>query len=453
MPFNAAQNLSFLIRHLVRRNPAALARARGLVERERRPWEALQAEQAARLRLTLQTARQRLPRYADIPPLPEGADVFAWLRQHYPVVSKPELVAQRAAFYPNQGRRRAWWPLGKTSGSSGAPLEIFRSVQSVIWEEAFQLQFWHWAGHRNGQAQAILRGDQVMDIQIQRPPYWVWDRFGRQLLVSTRHLSAGTAGSMLDAIGAAGARQLRAYPSSAHELAKAAERLAHPLRLTAVVTGSEPVYPAQREQIERSLGCKVFDFYGMAERVAFAGQCEHGSYHLNPEYSYVEILDEQGAATDDFGYVVGTTLHNHVMPLIRYRIADRARWVAGDCACGRRYPRIELSSGKVEDQLYDREGTPISAGIITFAVKYLANIKKTQVAQTGPGQWELRVVPDVHYTQADEQALREHFDHYVSLKVDAKIRLMDDIPLQASGKFKWITQEWAGAKTLAASAP
>ncbi len=452
MSVNAAKNLSFLTRQLVRRNPFALARTRALIAREKLPWVELQQRQASLLRATLDAARTRIPAYAGIPPVPADADLIAWLRQHYPVVSKPDLVAGRSSYYPNDGKRRWFWPLGKTSGSSGAPLEIFRSVQSVIWEEAFQLQFWHWAGHRNSLPQAILRGDQVMDIRDQQPPYWIWDRYGRQLFVSTRHLSTETAPGMLDAILASCAAQLRAYPSSAYELARAAERHRHPLRLKSVVTGSEPLYAAQREQIERSLGCKVFDFYGMAERIAFAGQCEHGYYHINPEYSFIEILDEQDRSTDEFGYVVGTTLHNHVMPLIRYRIADRARWIAGDCPCGRHYPRVELSSGKAEDQLYDRENTPISAGIITFAVKYLANIKKTQVAQVGPGQWELRVVPDVGYTEADERALRESFDQYVSLKVQATIRLMDEIPLQPSGKFKWISQEWPGAKALATAA-
>lgn len=448
MPFPVAKNLSFLTRHLVRRNPFALARARALVARERWPAEQLMARQESLLRATLASARH-MPRYAQMAKVPADVPIREWLSTTYPVISKPDLVSGRRSFYPNGGKRRPWWAQGKTSGSSGTPLEVFRSIDSIIWEEAFQLQFWHWAGHENGQAQAILRGDQVIDISQQDAQPWMWDRFGRQLLVSTRHLSRDTAKSMLDSIASAGARQLRAYPSSAFELARAAERLAHPLRLRAVVTGSEPVYPAQREQIERAFDCKVFDFYGMAERIAFAGQCEHGYYHLHPEYSYVEILDQHDQPTDDFGYVVGTTLHNHAMPLVRYRIADRARWVQGTCPCGRHYPRIELSSGKVEDQLYDSEGTPISAGIITFAVKFLANIKKTQVAQVGPGQWQLRVVPDHGYTTTDEQALREHFDKYVSLKVTVDILRMEDLALQSSGKFKWIVQEWAGAKALA----
>lgn len=447
MPIPASKHALFLFRQLVRRNPYALQQARGLIARERMPPEQLRARQARLLRATLASAA-RLPRYAALPQPPAEADVFAWVRQHYPVISKPDLLAERAAYYPRGGRRRPWWPSGKTSGTSGSPLEVFRSIASVIWEEAFQIQFWSWAGFRPGHRQAVLRGDEVTDIRQQRPPFWRWDRFGRQLFLSTRHLNQQNARAMLDQIGSCDVAQLRAYPSSAYELARAAEQLNHPLRLRAVITGSEPVYASQREQIERSFGCRVFDFYGMAERIAFAAQCEHGAYHINPEYSWVEILDEQDQPTDDFGFVVGTTLHNHVMPLLRYRIADRARWVPGDCPCGRSYPRIELSSGKVEDQLYDRDNVAVSASIITFALKSLTNIKRTQVAQVGPGQWEVRVVPEAGFGMADEQRLLQNFRDSVSPRVDVAVRQMEQIPLQASGKFKWVAQEWSGAKAF-----
>jgi phenylacetate-CoA ligase len=223
--------------------------------------------------------------------------------------------------------------------------------------------------------------------------------------------------------------------------------LQHPLRLHAVITGSEPLYPAQRELIERTFGCQVFDFYGMAERVAFAAQCEHGSYHLHPEYAYVEILDQLGEPTDGFGHVVGTTLHNRVMPLVRYRIADRARWLLGPCPCGRSYPRIELSSGKVEEQLYDKEGVPVSASIITFALKGLKHIHQTQVAQIGPGQWEVRVVPEGGH-EVDSAALLTSIADHVSQHVQLRVRTCDHIPLQSNSKFKWISQEWPGAKAL-----
>ncbi|WP_271008697.1 phenylacetate--CoA ligase family protein [Paucibacter sp. B51] len=436
------QSFQFFLRHKVRRNALAQSRAHGLLKRERLSAEQLRERQAQLLRATVLAARESLPHYRELPTPPEGTAIFAWLTEHCGVVGKAQLVEQRQAFYPNHGRRRPWWPLGKTSGTSGSPLEVFRSLNSVIWEEAFNLQFWAWAGYQAGDHQAVLRGDQAAPAQRTEPPFWLWDRFGKQLFLSTRHLSAATAPAMAEAVRASGAQLLRAYPSSSYEFARLCELQGLSLPLRAVVTGSEPLYPVQREQLERSFGCKVFDFYGMAERIAYAAQCEHGHYHLNPEYAFVEILDEQGRATADFGHVVGTSFHNSVMPLIRYRISDRARWLPGSCPCGRSYPRIELSSGKVEDQLFDRDGNAVSASVITFAFKGLDNIRKSQVAQVGPGEWEIRVVADAGYTEANSQALLDNIGKYVSDKLHVRVRLVEDIALMPSGKFKWVAQEY-----------
>lgn len=433
-----------LVRHLVRRNFLSRRRAAKLMARERLSADSHRERQQVLLRATLDTARRTIPYYASVPETPAGVDTHAWLRERYPVISKPDLLARRAELYPAGGQRRPWWPPGKTSGTSGTPLDVFRSIGSVMWEEAFNMQAWAWAGFRDGQPQAVLRGDDVADVAQSQPPFWFWDRFGRHLFMSTRHLSAANAGPMLGALKAARPAMLRAYPSSCAALARLADNGGYELTLPAVVTGSEPLYPVQRELIERVFGCKVFDFYGMAERIAYAAQCEHGHYHVNPEYSVIEILDEDDQPTGDFGDIVGTTLHNHVMPLVRYRISDRARWIPGPCPCGRGYPRIELSSGKLEDQLYDREGTPVSASIITFAFKGLSNIRKSQVAQVGPGKWEVRLVPEAGYGEADGEALLANFGKYISNKLDVRLRIVDDIPLLPGGKYKWVAQEWRG---------
>lgn len=443
---NGRKNILFLLRHLIRRNPFVLRRAAGLQAREHASAPQQLARQATLLRATLAAARRQLPRYAAIALPPADADPLVWLRTHYPVLDKQDLLNGRATLYPRAGKRRPWWPAGKTSGTSGTPLEVFRSLDSVMWEEAFHLQAWQWAGYTHGAQQAVVRGDQVCAPGQRQAPYWHQDPFGKHLFISTRHLSASTAQAILDAIAASQPAILRAYPSACFDLARHAERLGHALRLPAVVTGSEPLFPLQREQIERAFGCRVFDTYGMAERVAFAAQCEAGYYHVQPEYSLVEILDDDNQPTSDFGHVVGTTLHNHVMPLLRYRLSDRARWLPGECPCGRHAARIELSSGKVEDQLYDSEGTAVSASIVTFAFKGLAHIRKSQVAQTGPGTWVVRIVPEAGYAEADTVALESNFQRYISDRISVSIHLVEDIPLMPSGKYKWVSQEWPGAR-------
>jgi phenylacetate-CoA ligase len=442
------KDLTFLARHIVRRNALSLRRAQGLVERETLAPDVQRLRQGELLRATLASARRHLPRYSGLTLPREGVDVQHWMHEHIPIVAKADLLACREELYPNGGRRQPWWPSGKTSGTSGTPLEVFRSVDSVVWEEAFNMQAWSWAGFAEGQRQAVLRGDQVADVARARPPFWRWDPFGQQMFMSTRHLCEANAPFMLDALRTARPSMLRAYPSAVVELARLTGKLGYRLQLPAVVTGSEPLYPVQREAIERAFGCKVFDFYGMAERIAYAAQCEHGHYHLHPEYSHVEILDEHNVPTDDFGFIVGTTLHNHVMPLLRYRITDRARRIPGTCPCGRHYPRIELASGKVEDQLYDLDGVPVSASIVTFAFKGLDHIRKSQVAQTGPGQWEVRIVPDPQFGERDAEALLANFGKYISTRLHVSVRLVEDIALQPSGKYKWVAQEWQGASAF-----
>ena len=62
--------------------------------------------------------------------------------------------------------------------------------------------------------------------------------------------------------------------------------------LEAVISSSETLYDFQRETIEESFNCRVFDYYALAERVVFAAECEkHAGHHLNMEYGVSEVLD------------------------------------------------------------------------------------------------------------------------------------------------------------------
>jgi phenylacetate-CoA ligase len=390
-----------------------------------------------------------LARAADIIPayrilrghIPDS-DVHLFLQDQVPVVTRDDLRTQRDYYYPNHGRARPWWSIGQTSGTTGAPLDVFRSYDSIRWEHAFHLQHWSWAGLKKGERQVVLRGDLIVPAGRFSPPFWFHDYLGKQLFVSTRHLSIKNAASIAHAIRGFGAVQLRAYPSAAYELARLCSELGLDLRFRSIVTSSEMLYPVQREFIERVLGGKVFDFYGQAERVAFAAECVHGRLHVNPEYSFVEILNENGSPTEGNGFVVGTTLRNLVMPLIRYRLSDSARWNREPCPCGRKYAVLEGISGKIEDRLLDIDGNPVSPSIVTFALKGLSNIIRAQVAQVDRDQWVVRIVPAASYSSYDGFALLENFGKLVSKRLNVRIELRHDIPNLQSGKFKWISQEW-----------
>ncbi len=325
------------------------------------------------------------------------------------------------------------------------PLEVFRSFDSVLWEQAFAYQHWQWAGHAPKSRQVVLRGDLVVPIEQRHPPYWLNDRVANCLYISTRHLNEFTAPVIADAIADFGARQLRAYPSAAYVLARLASD--HQLNITfdSVQTSSECLYPAQRQLIEQAFGAQVFDLYGMAERVAFGMECEHGRMHMNSHYAHVEILDAAGRPTEGVGQLVGTTLHNLVMPLLRYRLNDSAQWDRRPCPCGRSYPVITGLVGKIEETVFDLDGREVSPSVITFAFKGIEGIAKSQVAQVARDRWELRLVPGPGYAEDCARKLLSNMTELVSARLNTSICLCEDIPNLPSGKFKWVTQEWPEA--------
>jgi phenylacetate-CoA ligase len=434
--------LKYLFRRLVREGWLASRRAAALCGRERLSADELQHLQEARLRHSMIAAGNHLPAHADLRGRVPLHGVADFLRANVPILDKEDLLAQRARRYPNGGQPRWWWSVGRTSGSTGTPLEVFRSLDSVVWEQAFHLQHWAWAGYRAGDWQVVLRGDLIVPLDQRTPPYWFTDGVGRQLLVSTRHLHRDAMPSVAQAIRACGASQLRAYPSAASELAQLNEELGLGLRFRAVVTGSEMLYPLQRELIERSFGARVFDFYGMAERNALATECEHGRLHVHPEYALVEIVDAQGRPTDDEGFIVGTTLHNQVMPLLRYRLKDMARWSRAACPCGRNYPVIEALCGKIEERVYDLDGRPVSPSVITFAFKDVAHIERAQIAQVAADRWELRIMPAAGFSDADSQQLLDNMARRVSGRLNVGVRRVEAIDKLPNGKYKWVAQEW-----------
>ncbi|PHV17193.1 hypothetical protein GQ37_020885 [Janthinobacterium sp. BJB1] len=419
-----------------------LQRAMGrLAAHERMSVDELAHYSRLRLHASMRHAMRTLPHYAAMPGGFTPAQAAQVLHEHFPVIDKATLLAHRAALYPHQGRKRPWQAAGQTSGTTGTPLTIFRSMQSVLMENAFIQRHWSWSGYTPRLTRATLRGDMVTGINQTRPPFWFWNRYNRQLLLSSRHLTEAHADAIIDRLEQAAPAMLQAYPSTAYTLAGFLQRRGRRLSIPYVFTASEPLYPHQRALIAERLGATIMDMYGMAERVAFATECEHGHMHVNSDYSHVEILDEHGKATDGEGFVVGTTFHNLAMPLLRYRLSDRSRWKPGSCACGRPFPMIEPVTGKFEDSITGSGGAVISPSVLTFAFKGVDNILKSQVAQVGAARWEVRLLPGPAFSDSDKLKLLDNIHTMVDSGVSVEVVLKAALPNTAAGKFRWVVNE------------
>ena len=131
-------------------------------------------------------------------------------------------------------------------------------------------------------------------------------------------------------------------------------------KLRAGIFGAEPWTQEMREQIEKSLGIKAYDIYGLTEMsgpgVAFECEEQNGM-HINEDHFYVETIDPKtGEVLPDGseGEIVFTSLDKEAFPLLRYRTKDICILNREKCSCGRTHVRMSKPLGRSDDMMIIR---------------------------------------------------------------------------------------------------
>ena len=323
-----------------------------------------------------------------------------------------------------------------TSGYSGSPSVFLRDMQSANFENAVVWRYLGWHGKSYGTKRAFLRGHLIVPAEKNNPPYWKEDPFAKELWLSSYHLSEKTLPEYVDVIRRWGYCDLYAYPSMAYLVADFCRTFHTELQFSNVFTSSEKLLPHQRSLIERTFHCEVADWYGNAERVAAIGQCEKGSYHEIADYSIVEY-----APLDDGGYeIIGTGLHNHVMPLIRYSLGDVIDMDETDerCSCGRSFKRIKQIVGRQTDYIKTPEGRRIS--VINLIPWGLDEIREMQIVQNKIEALVVNIVTDERYNTRTADKLNEALRRYISPQMTFIINKVPFIQRTSACKYRVIIQ-------------
>jgi phenylacetate-CoA ligase len=338
---------------------------------------------------------------------------------------------------------------GSTSGTTGSPLQIYYDQNICLVNNVVDWRQKAWAGIDYGDRIALILGRPIVGMQRKKPPFWQYDFIHKQLWMSAFHMSPANLGSYVDKLGSFSPKAIEGYPSTMHVLAKFILEQGIRFPLKAVFVSSEPLLDIQREEIEAAFQCRVFDFYGLAERVIFASQCQfHEGLHLNFEYGILEIVDENCQALDagEEGAMVATGLQNYAMPLIRYQISDRTSKYTEQCACGRELERIRRIETKQEDTVVRTDGTKISPSVLTHPFKSLKNIEKSQVVQESSNQITVRLVRLEQFKESDLDTFKREFSKRVGTEFHVKIEFVDDIAREKSGKYRWVIRKCGDAK-------
>ena len=148
------------------------------------------------------------------------------------------------------------------------------------------------------------------------------------------------------------------------------------LSLQSGIFGAEPWTEGMRKDIEKGLGIKAYDIYGLTEIVGpgVSISCdEHNGMHIQEDYFYPEIIDPETLEPlpdGEIGELVFTTLGKEGFPMIRYRTRDLCYLMRDKCACGRTTVRMSKILGRTDDMLIIRGVNVFPSQIETVISKF-----------------------------------------------------------------------------------
>lgn len=320
-----------------------------------------------------------------------------------------------------------------TSGSTGSPLKVYRDMYSINFENAILRRQYRWAGFEAGDKRVILRSSPIVPSDVKDPPFWRHDVFQRNLLASVYHISEKNIPYYVRELSRFKADALDAVPSAAYLLARLMEHKDMRVDFKYIFTSSEIIPKQQKAFMEDYFNARLFDHYGSAERVSAIGMCEKGNYHIYPEYGITEFLPVEG--NGGCFELVGSTLNNLAMPLLRYKTGDIVTPSYTKCACGREFPTVSHIDGRKGDSFFiTKDGRFISlfSGMVSIGLK---DVIETQFVQEDFDSIKVNIVTGKGYSSSDELMLRKSVRKFLGEDIRICIEKVPFIPRTKGGKF------------------
>ena len=205
--------------------------------------------------------------------------------------------------------------------------------------------------------------------------------------------------------------------------------------IIALLTSSETLTESMKNTIERAFDCRVFDFYGGAERVCYIHTCEYGSYHIIPEYGLTELVPIDNEYGDSCR-IISTGFWNLAMPLIRYDMGDIAVKSDEKCQCGRVFPVIKSIEGRQADMIKTPSGRKLGAALLTHLLYGTDHILESQIIQDALNHITIEYVPSEKFSQSDLNAFRKLLSQQLPTELNVDLKEVLSVQKTSSGKIR-----------------
>jgi len=323
-----------------------------------------------------------------------------------------------------------------TGGTSGRPARFLVSVDRHIVELSTMHSMWERAGWHYD-SRAVLRNHKLRESEIFRV-----NPVTREFIFDNFRQSPGYIRQIYKILLKNNIRFIHGYPSAIYQFCLLCRDQSLDLGfIKACLCGSESIMNFQRKLITDEMGLKIYNWYGHSEKLVLGGYCEYSTdFHIEPLYGYFELIDENGMPLNNpgsKGEIVGTTMHNYGMPLIRYKTGDYAEYVSDHCAkCGRKMTLIRNIEGRWQhNQIFRKDGTYITTTALNLHSDLYSVIDGLQYIQEQPGILKILIIKGKHYKSEHEKAFLNYFSQAMGQDSVVEIEYVDCLIYQPNGKF------------------
>ena len=359
----------------------------------------------------------------------------------WPVLSREQLRGRPGDFVNPLALPRI---PASTGGTTGMPLKLWRSLECVVAEQTFidRLLAPHGAS-LHGSRVAVLRADKVKDTSDPEPPYGRVSHHGARLTLSTPHLNARSIAWFCRALRDFAPTVLWVYPSAALSLLNLLEAAGERVQVPVVLASSEVLSATLHRALEQTLGCRVVNYYGQAERVCLAYSRRPEEFYFDPCYGRVqlsEIESDDDPSVRRFS-VIATSQWNSAMPLVRYETGDSlavprdyTESDLADVTLGRK-PFLRLE-GREGEYLLGEDGVRIIG--LNQVPRELNNVLQLQFIQQTPRAVTINVIATPSFSSQDAEQIMRQARAKIPSTIGLAIKIVDSPVLNAKGKAPFV---------------
>lgn len=363
--------------------------------------------------------------------------------QDFPVINKTIVREHTDALLSSE------FPVGTlkamtTSGSTGAPLRVYKDSSKQIRHQADNVYLYKKAGLRLGERIYYLR---------------VWNEINKKTSIESwiQNVVIVESGDLSDAmikgflnrfIRDSSSKGLLAFASTLEAISRYIERnpgMIPPRNVKAIFSISEALPEASKSTLRKFFNCPVICRYSNIENGFIAQQCieDNQEYHVNSASYWIELLEidnDVPVTMGQPGRIVITDLYNRGMPLIRYDTGDIGI-LERSSGCGEPGLVFKRIEGRKVDFITNTRGALLSPHVITNTMWKYPEVIQFQFIQEHLDQYTL-ILNTRQHPLSDESQLIKNIKSYTGEDSAISIEYVEEIPVLASGKRKKIISRY-----------